>query len=228
MQASDDQLRRNPTRPGARKVTALLEKHYVGSTATESELEEAFLALCRRAGLPPPQVQQWLILPDGGAPIRADFYWPEQRVVVETDGDKYHGPDKWADDMQRERNLMRAGWGAFWRCFASAFVRRRKEMLDDLLTTLAERGIDVEFAPFLDRPDGWPGLIATYGLRFDQAPRQVSADLRYRALESEKADLVIGYAQGNAAAPAGYIWQEQPFRATPPASPVSWLSPRAN
>ena len=33
------------------------------------------------------------------------------------------------------------------------------------------------------------------------------------------ADLVIGYAQGNAEPPTGYIWQENPFRATPPASP---------
>ena len=37
--------------------------------------------------------------------------------------------------------LERAGW-VFWRCFASAFIRRRKEMLDDLLKTLAERGIE--------------------------------------------------------------------------------------
>jgi very-short-patch-repair endonuclease len=66
----------------------------------------------------------------------------DARLAVECDGDKYHGPDKWADDMQRERNLRRAGWGMFWRCFASAFIRRRKEMLEDLLKTLAERGIE--------------------------------------------------------------------------------------
>lgn len=35
------------------------------------------------------------------------------------------------------------------------------------------------------------------------------------------ADLVIGYAQGNAAAPRGYVWQERPFRATPPPSPFA-------
>jgi len=65
----------------------------------------------------------------------------DARLAVECDGDKYHGPDKWADDMQRERNLRRVGW-AFWRCFASAFILRRKDMLDDLLKTLAERGIE--------------------------------------------------------------------------------------
>ena len=66
----------------------------------------------------------------------------DARLAVECDGDKYHGADKWADDMRRERNLRRAGGWVFWRCFASAFIRRRKEMLDDLMKTLAERGIE--------------------------------------------------------------------------------------
>ena len=43
--------------------------------------------------------------------------------------------------MQRQRVLERAGW-VFWRCFASAFIRRRKDMLDDLVKTLTERGIE--------------------------------------------------------------------------------------
>jgi osmoprotectant transport system permease protein len=47
---------------------------------------------------------------------------------------------------------------------------------------------------FLERPDGWPGLAAKYGLRFDQPPRQMSPDLIYRPLESDKADLVVGFA----------------------------------
>jgi very-short-patch-repair endonuclease len=65
----------------------------------------------------------------------------DARLAIECDGDKYHGADKWADDMQRQRVLERAGW-AFWRCFASAFIRRRKDLLDDVVKTLAERGIE--------------------------------------------------------------------------------------
>jgi predicted transcriptional regulator of viral defense system len=111
MRAIEDQLRRNPTRAGAHQVGALLEEHYVGSTATESEIEEAFLALCRRAGLPRPQVQHWLILPDGGPPIRADFYWPEQRVVVETDGEKYHGTRQATTrDARKDQRLIVHGF----------------------------------------------------------------------------------------------------------------------
>lgn len=64
----------------------------------------------------------------------------DARLAVECDGDKYHGVDKWVYDMQRQRVLERAGW-TFWRCFASAFYRRRKEILEDLVKTLDELGI---------------------------------------------------------------------------------------
>lgn len=64
----------------------------------------------------------------------------DARLAVECDGDQYHGPDKWADDMTRQRTLERAGW-VFWRCFASTFIRRRVAVVEDLLRTVAERGI---------------------------------------------------------------------------------------
>ena len=65
----------------------------------------------------------------------------DSRLAVECDGDRYHGPDKWAEDSQRQRVLERAGW-VFWRCFASAWVRRREELLQDLLSNLYELGIE--------------------------------------------------------------------------------------
>lgn len=43
--------------------------------------------------------------------------------------------------MARQRVLERAGW-VFWRCFASSFVRRRAEVVDDLLSTLSKLGIE--------------------------------------------------------------------------------------
>jgi hypothetical protein len=98
---------------------------------------EVYDELTQRGYCVTPQVQ--------AGPYRIDMVVEghnDARLAVECDGDKYHGPDKWADDVRRERNLMRAGWGVFWRCFASAFIRRRKEVLGDLLRTLAERGIE--------------------------------------------------------------------------------------
>lgn len=65
----------------------------------------------------------------------------DARLAIECDGDRYHGPEQWADDMRRQAVLERVGW-KFWRCFASAFVRRRREVMDELVTILSERGIE--------------------------------------------------------------------------------------
>lgn len=64
-----------------------------------------------------------------------------RRLAIECDGDRFHGPGQWSDDMARQRVLERAGW-TFWRCFASSFVRRRKEVVADLLQTLEKLGIE--------------------------------------------------------------------------------------
>ena len=45
---------------------------------------------------------------------------------------------------------------------------------------------------FLERPDGYRGLISTYGLHFKEAPRVMDLGLLYRAIESREVDLIIG------------------------------------
>lgn len=59
----------------------------------------------------------------------------DNSLAIECDGDRYHGPDKWDSDMQRQRILERAGW-KFWRCFASTFVTRKDDVIQDLLAEL--------------------------------------------------------------------------------------------
>lgn len=65
----------------------------------------------------------------------------DNRLAVECDGDKYQGAQQWIEDMRRQRTLQRAGW-SFWRCFASALVRRRAAVLEDLRLALAARSIE--------------------------------------------------------------------------------------
>jgi very-short-patch-repair endonuclease len=65
----------------------------------------------------------------------------DRRLGIECDGDRFHGPGQWQDDMTRQRILERAGW-TFWRCFASSFVLRRSAVLADLWETLAKMGIE--------------------------------------------------------------------------------------
>lgn len=59
----------------------------------------------------------------------------DRRLAVECDGDKYHGPERWADDMRRQRVLERVGW-RFWRCWASSFTLDADACMADLFLTL--------------------------------------------------------------------------------------------
>ena len=71
-----------PRRPGVARLRKLLDSRTF--RLTDSELERRFLALVRKAGLPPPRTRQWV---NG---FKVDFYWPELGLVVETDGLRYH------------------------------------------------------------------------------------------------------------------------------------------
>jgi len=63
-----------------------------------------------------------------------------RRLAVECDGDSFHGPERWRDDMRRQRTLERVGW-RFWRCFASSFYRDPDGVVADLVATLDREGI---------------------------------------------------------------------------------------
>jgi very-short-patch-repair endonuclease len=64
----------------------------------------------------------------------------DRRLAIELDGDKYHGPDRWADDIRRQRTLERLGW-VFWRCWGSAWNSDRDGCVSDLQGTLERLGI---------------------------------------------------------------------------------------
>jgi hypothetical protein len=139
MTAIADQLDRNSTRSAARRTKALLAEHYPGTTPTESELEEAFLALCRRAGLPRPEVQQWINLPDGGDPIRADFLWREEQVIVETDGEKYHKTrQRRRSDRRKDQRLTVHGFLPL-RTDSNQVFRRPAELEATLKSLISRR-----------------------------------------------------------------------------------------
>ena len=72
---------------------------------TRSDVERDFLRLCRRHGLPTPEVNvalgRWTV----------DFLWREQRLVVETDSYATHGGrTSFEDDRRRDLELRRAGF----------------------------------------------------------------------------------------------------------------------
>ena len=63
------------------------------------------------------------------------------RLAVECDGDRFHGPEQWQQDMRRQRTLERVGW-RFWRCFASSFYRDPDGVMNDLFAILSRLGIE--------------------------------------------------------------------------------------
>jgi very-short-patch-repair endonuclease len=64
----------------------------------------------------------------------------DARLAVECDGDRHQGPETWVEDVRRQRTLERTGW-TFWRCFASAMVRRADAVLADLDASLQAAGV---------------------------------------------------------------------------------------
>jgi very-short-patch-repair endonuclease len=64
-----------------------------------------------------------------------------QRLAIELDGDSYHGPDRWASDMNRQRILERAGW-TFWRCFASTWHLHKEKVFPELVEQLTSMNIE--------------------------------------------------------------------------------------
>ncbi len=110
MRALDDVLARANGRRGAKLLRAVLTEHRVGSTLTRNKLEEAFLAICRAAELPPDAVNVWIAYPDGGG-AEADFLWRRQRLVVEVDGRDVHTTRRaFHSDRRRDQQLMLLGW----------------------------------------------------------------------------------------------------------------------
>ena len=100
-----DGLEAKRGRRGYGLLSRVLADHDAGTTWTRSELEEQMLALCRRFGLPAPEVN---VMIEG---YEVDFVWRDARVIVETDGWAAHGTRKaFERDRIRDAELMAAGW----------------------------------------------------------------------------------------------------------------------
>lgn len=71
------------------------------------------------------------------------------RLAVECDGDRYHSPEVWLEDLHRQRTLERAGW-TFWRCWGSSFTRDPDACMSDLIGTLERLRIEPVGAASVD------------------------------------------------------------------------------
>lgn len=82
---------------------------YDAPAPTKNELEEGMLAICKRAGIERPQVNETIVL--AGEEFEVDFHWPRRHLIVETDGFETHGTRRsFEEDRRREQFALAAGW----------------------------------------------------------------------------------------------------------------------
>jgi very-short-patch-repair endonuclease len=109
--AEIDSILTGPRRRGSRMLRLVLEdwRRYPSSIRVRSRLEAKLLPLLTRRGLPIPRCNQKIGV--DGQRFEIDFLWADHRLVVETDGGKYHGnPVAQARDSRRNRALRAAGF----------------------------------------------------------------------------------------------------------------------
>jgi hypothetical protein len=118
----------DPDHPGAARLNDVLERHDLHST-TRSTLEDDFLELCDRHGIPRPLINTYI---EG---FEVDFVWPEARLIVETDSRTYHGTAQaFERDRARDARLTAAGWRVVR--FTGLQVRLEDESVADLVRLL--------------------------------------------------------------------------------------------
>jgi hypothetical protein len=102
-------LERYPGRKGSLVLARLAERRETPVGITRNDLEEAFLGLIDRFGLPRPRINAYLAVRDRFYEI--DCLWEDRRVAIELDGGGAHRTTKaFHDDRERDRILTAEGF----------------------------------------------------------------------------------------------------------------------
>jgi hypothetical protein len=104
-------------RKGQGRLERLAEEVDPRAVETRSPTEVDFLSLCRKAGLPLPQVN---VLVEG---LLVDFLWPGPRVIVETNSYRFHG-DRPAFERDHERRVILQAAGYVVHCATYKMLER--------------------------------------------------------------------------------------------------------
>jgi osmoprotectant transport system substrate-binding protein len=97
------------------------------------------------------------------------------------------------------------------------------------LSQLAPFAPDLRFGvgyEFLERPDGYKGLVSTYGLKFAEAPRVMDLGLLYRALQNKSVDIVAGNNTDGLIAALGFVVLQDDRHYFPPYDAVPIVRPQ--
>jgi hypothetical protein len=76
-----------------------------------SVLESMLRVLLAEHGIVVPRTSSWCVTGSGAFVGRVDFAWPEQRLILEADGRRWHDPADARDrDRRRTNAYVRLGW----------------------------------------------------------------------------------------------------------------------
>jgi hypothetical protein len=127
-------------RPGIASLAALLTEQ---PALSRSELERLMLPVIRMAEVPRPLFLHNISVPGRDQPLEVDLYWPDLRLVVELDSQRWHGDWERAEDDRERDQLL-----ALTDRLSHRFVRRRvvehpEETAERLRALVARRVADM-------------------------------------------------------------------------------------
>jgi very-short-patch-repair endonuclease len=135
----------------AENPNSLVEEIERKTSMTESEFERQVVSRLIEAGFT--VEPQWKV---GAYRIDMVVGTRESRVAVECDGDRWHPPEKSADDMARQALLERLGWRRFIRLRGSEYFRNPDEAIRRLIERLRALGVQPDRRPE-NSPPNQPG-----------------------------------------------------------------------
>jgi hypothetical protein len=111
-------------RNGVGPMRLVLADRLGWSSITESQLEAEFLRIMHAAGIEPPISQVCIVKRGGRLIARVDFVYPELRLVIELDGERYHSDrDTFRKDRRKQNDLTLEGYRVLrftaWDVFAA-------------------------------------------------------------------------------------------------------------
>jgi hypothetical protein len=107
--AAWDRAQRAPGRWGHKKLLGALEDWREG-IAPDTAGEMRLIRMVRQWGFPEPEKQIVIVDATGDAIGRIDLGWSPQRIGLEYDSERWHGPDRWDHDEARHRTIEALGW----------------------------------------------------------------------------------------------------------------------
>jgi hypothetical protein len=111
LRALREQIEHNRGTVAAKRLRQLLDSYQYDHGVVMNAFEQDLRNALRDAGAPPPLMNRWIILSDGGPPVRPDFQWPGAKLALNADGFKFHRSRvKFERDTETDQRLVDDRW----------------------------------------------------------------------------------------------------------------------